>query len=146
MLATSDVHQNAASSPDTPASLASTGTNDFVAKFVDSTDSGNSAVHETLGKVGVGTTNPFDSMHVTFSDSGGSVTGHVGINNIASGGSIKPMMNGRSKFLVGNDGDINIATGRIMKGGLRFFEKTAFGSASLAGATGTFQQRAERRR
>ena len=79
-------------------------------------------MHEILGKVGVGTTNPFDSMHVTFSDSGDSVTGHVGINNIASGGSINSMMNGRSKFLVGNDGDINIATGRIMKGGLRFFK------------------------
>src|SRR5687767_5796943 len=84
-LTISDAHQNGASSPETPAPLASASTNNFVAKFINSTDSGNSAVHEILGKVGVGTTNPFDLMHVTFSDSGDSVTGHIGINNIASG-------------------------------------------------------------
>ena len=138
VLATSDEHPTAASWPETPAPPASAGTNNFVAKFINSTDFGNSAVHEILGKVGVGTTNPLDSMHITFSDSGDSVTGHVGINNIASGGSINSMMNGRSKFLMGNDGDINIATGRIKKGGLRFFEKTAFGSPSLAGTTARF--------
>ena len=91
----------------------------------------------------LGTTNRLDACHVF--DSGDSVTGHAGINNIASGGSINSMMNSRSKFLVRNDGDINIATGRIKKGGLRFFEKTASGYASLA-AHRQFQQRAERRR
>ncbi len=53
------------------------------------------------------------------------------INNIAFGGSINFMINSVSKFLVGNNGDISIATGRIMKGGLRFLGDYELGNTGV---------------
>jgi hypothetical protein len=51
------------------------GTVNFLAKYVNSTNVGNSAVYETGGKVGIGTTTPLDSLHVRFTNTTGTFTG-----------------------------------------------------------------------
>jgi Chaperone of endosialidase len=53
------------------------------------------------------------------------------INNIASGGTINFMINHLSKFLVGNNGDITTATGRILKNGLRFLGDYELGNTGV---------------
>jgi hypothetical protein len=51
------------------------GTTNFLAKYVNSANVGNSAVYEIGGKVGIGTTAPLDSLHVRFTNTSGSLTG-----------------------------------------------------------------------
>jgi hypothetical protein len=82
VVATPDAHQNAATSSETPAPLANTGTNNFVAKFI-GPDLGNSTIYEVSGYVGVGTTQPFDRLHVKFTDAGGGLTGYA-VQNLSS--------------------------------------------------------------
>jgi hypothetical protein len=60
-----------------------TGTTNFLAKYVNSTNLGNSAIFENGGKVGIGTTTPFDRLHLRFNDPGGSVTG-LAVQNLGN--------------------------------------------------------------
>ena len=52
-----------------------TGTTNYLAKYVSSIDVGNSALYESDGRVGVGTTTPLDLMHIRFADATGAFTG-----------------------------------------------------------------------
>jgi Chaperone of endosialidase len=52
-----------------------TGTANFLAKYVDSVNFGNSALYETAGQIGLGTTTPYDMFHVRFTNTGGTFTG-----------------------------------------------------------------------
>ena len=52
------------------------GTPNFLAKYVNAADVGNSALFETNGgRVGTGTTTPFDRLHVRFTNTTGAFTG-----------------------------------------------------------------------
>jgi hypothetical protein len=51
------------------------GTPNFLSKYVSTADVGNSAVYETNGSVGIGTTVPLDTLHVRFSNTSGVFTG-----------------------------------------------------------------------
>jgi len=55
--------------------LVQPGTTNFLAKYVNSADVGNSAVYELGGRVGIGTTTPFDGLHVRFNNTNGGTTG-----------------------------------------------------------------------
>ena len=58
------------------ADLVLPGTTNFLAKYVNGgTDVGNSAVFEAGGAVGIGTTAPFDALHIQFNNPFGSATG-----------------------------------------------------------------------
>ena len=59
------------------------GTANTLAKYVDATNVGNSAVFESGGLVGVNTTTPFDFLHVRFTSPGGAFTG-MAVQNLAS--------------------------------------------------------------
>ncbi len=59
------------------------GTVNFLAKYVSSANVGNSAVFETGGKVGIGTTTPSDFLHVRFTDPIGGFTG-VAVQNLSN--------------------------------------------------------------
>ena len=59
------------------------GTPNFLAKYVTSADVGNSAVYEAGGFVGIGTTTPFDSLHVRFLNTNGAFTGYA-VQNLGS--------------------------------------------------------------
>jgi trimeric autotransporter adhesin len=61
-----------------------TGTTNYLAKYVNTTDVGNSAVMESAGKVGIGTSNPLDSLHVSFTNNNGQVTGYA-VQNLGTG-------------------------------------------------------------
>jgi hypothetical protein len=62
------------------------GTVNFLGKFANSADLGDSAVFEIGGKVGINTTNPFDAMHARINDNSGSVTGFA-VQNLSGGAS-----------------------------------------------------------
>src|SRR4029079_16355455 len=64
--AKSDVAAPAAEQPGTP---------NFLAKYVSTTDVGQSTVYESGGMVGIGTQTPFDVLHVQNNNSGGNLTG-----------------------------------------------------------------------
>ena len=67
----------AAASPDslvTPQAVLS-GTTNFLAKYVNAADVGDSAVYEANGRVGIGTTVPFDAAHMRFTNTNGTMTG-----------------------------------------------------------------------
>jgi hypothetical protein len=51
------------------------GTTNMVAKYVNSTDVGNSAIFESGGLVGINVNQPLDALHVRFTNTGGSMTG-----------------------------------------------------------------------
>src|SRR3954471_8473900 len=51
------------------------GTTNFLAKYVSSVDVGDSAIVETGGLVGVGTSTPLDVLHVRYTNTGGNMTG-----------------------------------------------------------------------
>jgi hypothetical protein len=59
------------------------GTPNFLAKYVNSADVGNSAVYETGGAVGIGTTTPLDLFHVRFTNTSGSATG-LAVQNLGN--------------------------------------------------------------
>jgi hypothetical protein len=64
---------NASTQP--PANIVQNGTINTLAKYVNSTDVGNSAVTEVNGQVGVGTSVPLDFMHVRYTNTNGQFTG-----------------------------------------------------------------------
>ena len=51
------------------------GTPNFLAKYVDASNVGPAAVYESGGFVGIGTSTPFDNLHVRFTNTGGTMTG-----------------------------------------------------------------------
>ena len=53
------------------------GTTNFLAKYLNAADVGNSAVFESGGFVGVNTTTPFDVVHARFTNTGGTMTGYA---------------------------------------------------------------------
>jgi len=57
------------------ANLIQPGATNFMAKYVNSTDVGKSAVFEIGGKVGIGTTTPLDGLHVRFTNTNGAFAG-----------------------------------------------------------------------
>jgi hypothetical protein len=60
------------------------GTPNLLAKYMtNGTDVGNSTVYESGGFVGVGTTTPFDVMHVRFTNTAGSLTG-LAVQNLGA--------------------------------------------------------------
>jgi hypothetical protein len=61
------------------------GTPNFLAKYVNSADVGNSSVFEINGRVGMGTgaITPFDRLHLRFSDGSGAYTG-LAVQNMAN--------------------------------------------------------------
>jgi hypothetical protein len=59
------------------------GTTNFLAKYVNGADVGNSAVYESGGMVGVGTTTPFDQVHVRFTNTNGAFTG-LAVQNLGN--------------------------------------------------------------
>jgi hypothetical protein len=59
------------------------GTTNFLAKYVNGADVGISAVYEAGGAVGIGTTTPFDAMHVRFTNTGGTATG-LAVQNLGN--------------------------------------------------------------
>src|SRR6266540_521550 len=64
-------------------SVVNPGTTNYLAKYVNATDIGNSAVYEASGSVGIGTTNPLDSLHVRFTNTNGAFTGYA-VQNLGS--------------------------------------------------------------
>jgi hypothetical protein len=80
----------AASGPTADAKGASTvapltaGNVNFIGKFLNATDLGNSAMYEAGGRVGVNTANPLDAMHVSFTDTSGAFVGYA-VQNLGSG-------------------------------------------------------------
>ena len=52
------------------------GTIGRIGKFVTATELGDSVITESAGKIGVGTTTPFDFMHTRFTDTAGGFTGY----------------------------------------------------------------------
>ena len=59
------------------------GTPNLLAKYVNGSDVGDSAVYEVGGRVGVGTTAPLDNVHVRFNDTGGATTG-LAVQNLGN--------------------------------------------------------------
>ena len=53
------------------------GTTNFLAKYVNTADVGNSGVFESGGLVGIGTSTPFDTLHVRFNNTAGTATGYA---------------------------------------------------------------------
>jgi len=64
---------NASTPP--PANVVNPGTTNMLAKYVNSTDVGNSAVTEVNGQVGIGTPTPLDLLHVRYTNTNGGLTG-----------------------------------------------------------------------
>jgi hypothetical protein len=80
------VSAGAASDDGTPgvsAELVLAGTPNFLAKYVNGSDVGNSAIYEANGMVGVGTTTPLDYVHARFTDPGGATTG-LAVQNLGN--------------------------------------------------------------
>lgn len=75
----------AASTPDEPvtANLVLPGSTNFLAKYVNSVDVGNSGVYESAGRVGIGTTSPADQLHVQFNNTNGALTG-LAVQNLGN--------------------------------------------------------------
>jgi len=59
------------------------GSLNFLGKFTTSVDLGNSLLYDTGTSVGLGTTAPFDRMHVQFTNTAGSLTGYA-VQNLGS--------------------------------------------------------------
>lgn len=59
------------------------GATNYISKYVNATDIGTSAVYETGGLVGVGTTSPLDALHVRFTNTAGGMTG-LAVQNLGS--------------------------------------------------------------
>jgi Chaperone of endosialidase len=78
---------DAAGKPVAPSSSSSDvvlgGTPNLLAKYVNTTDIGTSAVYELGGSVGIGTVTPVDALHVTFTNTNGGMTG-LAVQNLGS--------------------------------------------------------------
>jgi hypothetical protein len=59
------------------------GTPNYLAKYVGSVDLGNSAVYEAGGAVGIGTTTPFDFLHVRYTNTSGNAVG-LAVQNLGN--------------------------------------------------------------
>ena len=59
------------------------GTANFLPKFVDAVNLGDSALYDAGGMVGLGTTTPFDMFHVRFTNTGGTLTG-LAVQNLGN--------------------------------------------------------------
>ena len=68
------------------------GTPNFLSKYVSTVDVGNSAVYETNGSVGIGTTAPLDTVHVRFTNTSGVFTGYAVQNLGATSASFSGML------------------------------------------------------
>ena len=66
-----------------PANIVLAGTPNLLAKYVNGSDVGDSAVYEANGMVGVGTTTPLDYVHVRFNDPNGATTG-LAVQNLGN--------------------------------------------------------------
>jgi len=69
--------------PNFTAALIQPGTTNFLAKYMNSADVGNSAVYEVGGKVGIGTTVPKDTLHLRFTNTNGLFTG-LAVQNLGN--------------------------------------------------------------
>jgi hypothetical protein len=73
--------------PTTPTSdVVLSGTPNLLAKYVNTTDIGTSAVYELGGSVGIGTVTPVDALHVRFTNTNGGMTG-LAVQNLGSSSS-----------------------------------------------------------
>jgi hypothetical protein len=63
--------------------LVQPGTTNFLAKYVNSDDVGNSAVYEAGGSVGIGTTTPLDALHLRINNTLGTQTG-LAVQNLGN--------------------------------------------------------------
>ncbi|MFN7979428.1 MAG: hypothetical protein U0P30_14930, partial [Vicinamibacterales bacterium] len=77
--ATKSVASATASTP-----LVNNGSPFYLGMFTSQTDLVNSNVFQLNNKLGIGNTSPLDTMHVTFNDASGSVTGYA-VQNLGSG-------------------------------------------------------------
>ncbi len=64
----------------------STGTANYIGKFTNAVDLTSSALFDSAGRIGLGTTTPLDFLHARFSDTTGSFTGYA-VQNLGSGAS-----------------------------------------------------------
>jgi hypothetical protein len=55
----------------------------FIGKFFNTLDLDNSAMFQSAGRIGLGTTSPLDALHVSFANSAGSATGYA-VQNLGS--------------------------------------------------------------
>jgi hypothetical protein len=62
---------------------ASTGTANFIPKYVDTVNLGDSALYDAGGMVGLGTTTPFDVFHIRYTNTGGNLTG-LAVQNLGN--------------------------------------------------------------
>jgi Chaperone of endosialidase len=74
---------NAATSTSSSSDVVLTGTPNFLAKYVSSTDIANSTVYEVGGSVGINTPTPFDTLHVRFNNTTGAFTG-IAVQNLGN--------------------------------------------------------------
>ena len=66
-----------------PGPLANSGTANFIGKFTNSVDLGNSVLFENAGQIGLGTTTPLDLLHTRFTNTIGTLTG-IAVQNLGS--------------------------------------------------------------
>jgi hypothetical protein len=71
-------------SSDPVTALATAGTANFLSKFTSAVDLGNSVMFESAGRIGLGTTAPFDVFHSRFTDPSGALTGYA-VQNLSGG-------------------------------------------------------------
>jgi hypothetical protein len=120
------------------------GTPNFLAKYVNGTDVGNSGVYESSGRVGVGTAAPADFMHVRFTDTGGAFTGYavqnLGNTNTSYSGTLFYDQNGALGQFQGFNNVTheyrinNIASGgsiNFMLGGISRFQVNSSGNIGI---------------
>ncbi|MFN7977340.1 MAG: tail fiber domain-containing protein [Vicinamibacterales bacterium] len=65
------------------APLVNSGTAGYLGKFTTTVDLGNSALFESTGRIGLGTTTPLDYLHSRFTDTSGSLTG-LAVQNLGN--------------------------------------------------------------
>jgi hypothetical protein len=70
-----DSAQSGSTQPNASTNAVLAGTTNVLAKYVSSTDVGNSAIFESGGLVGINVNQPLDALHVRFTNTGGSLTG-----------------------------------------------------------------------